>query len=359
MGHSFAITSVERNLGPGTSAGNTVKFYLSVDATITTADKPLTGTRVVPSLPPMTSSLSAATTVTVPYTITPGVYTVGACADMPNVQTESNEANNCKAALGTITVTRAVNLQMTAASKTATVVGAGKTFTITNTEKNVGTTHMTAISNTVKLYLSTDATITTADIAIGSRQVSRLLSGQSNTQTTTVTVPGTVAPRVYYVGACADVPSVQIETLETDNCKAAAGTLNVVRNVDLIMNAVSTPDATVIEGLDFIIDNAVKNDGTAAMLATSTTTTRFYLSTDAAITPADTLLIGTRPVAGLTAGATSSALTVVTLPDSVFPGIYYVGAIADGANQLLESVETNNSNSPSTAMITVIFDPTL
>ena len=118
----------------------------------------------------------------------------------------------------------------------------------------------------------------------------------------------------------------------------------------------------MIEGLDFIIDNSVKNVGTAAMLATPITTTRFYLSTDAIITPADTLLLGTRTVTGLLAGATSSALTVVTLPDTVLPGVYYIGAIADGANLLLESVETNNSNSnsptPSSDMITVIFDPT-
>ena len=368
IGHSFAITSVERNLGPGTSTSNTVKFYLSVDATITTADKLLTGSRIVPSLPAITSSLSAITMVTVPYTIAPGVYTVGACADVPSVQVESNEGNNCKAALGTIIVKRNVDLQMTAVSKTVSTVGQTKTFTISNTVKNVGTTHMTAATFTVKLYLSTDATITTADITIGSRQVNRLLAGQSNTANTIVTVPGAVLPRVYYVGACADTANVQIEasptglSLEGNNCKAAAGTLTVVRNVDLVMSAVSSPDDTVIEGLDFIIDNSVKNVGTAAMLATPITTTRFYLSTDAIITTADTLLLGTRTVAGLLGGATSSALTVVTLPDTVLPGVYYIGAIADGTNLLLESVETNNTNSnsptPSSDMITVIFDPT-
>lgn len=227
-GHSFTLSNAVRNLGAGAAASSTVKFYLSLDTTISTTDIPLTGARVISALTSVTTSPLAITTATVPYGVAPRVYYVGACADVPRAVIESNEANNCTLAGGTINVIRNVNLRMTEVNITSI---AGKTLTIFNTEKNVGTTHMTAASNTVKFYLSTDATISTADIVIGSRIVPRLLAGQSNAATTTVTIPGTVATGTYHVGVCADVPSVQIETLETDNCKAALGTISVVGGV--------------------------------------------------------------------------------------------------------------------------------
>ena len=351
IGHVFAVTNVERNQGTTPAVSTSVAFYLSLDATITTADIKLTGTRSVIALAAMTSSASEATFVIVPDTVPPGIYYVGACADVPSVQAETNEDNNCKSA-GTITVIRAVNLQMSAVSKTATVVGVGRTFTITNTEKNVGTTHMTATSNTVKFYLSTDATINTLDIALGSRVVSRLLAGQSSPSlATTVVVPTTVAPRVYYVGACADVPSVQIESIESDNCKVALGTINVVRNVDLVMSAVSTTATTIKAGGNLVISNTEKNQGTAAMLVGTTNRVNFYLSTDATITSADILLSGNRTVAALAAGASSTASITVTVPATVLPRVYYIGAIADGGNQLLESVENNNAREGGTITI--------
>ena len=224
-GRSFTISNAVRNQSAGAATNIRVKFYLSADSTITTADIQLTGARVIPYLAGMTTSPLALTTVTVPSSTAPRVYYVGACVDGV---VESNQANNCKLAAGTINVIPNVNLRMTVVNIASV---AGKTLTITNTESNVGTAHMTALSNTVKFYLSTDAIMSTADIAIGSRVVPRLLAGQSNAATTTVTIPGTVTSGVYYVGACADAPSAQIESIEGDNCKAALGTISVVGGV--------------------------------------------------------------------------------------------------------------------------------
>ena len=240
------------------------------------------------------------------------------------------------------------------------LLSSGKTFAITNTEKNFGTTNMTVASNVVKFYLSTDAIITTADIAVGSRSVLRLLAGKINATPTTITVPGTVLPRVYYVGACADATLLQLEatlagvSLETNNCKAALGTINVVRNVDLVVSSASTLNTTTVVGGNLTITSSVQNVGTAGMLVGATSTTRFYLSTDSTITSADILLSGTRVVGTLAAGGVGTITsTVVTLPASVVPGTYYIGVMADGLNQVLESVESNNSSSPSVITITV------
>ena len=91
------------------------------------------------------ASDSATTTVTVPGNLAPGTYYIGAIADVTNDVTETNENNNALAG-ATITVEKNVDLVMTAVTKTATSVGAGGSFTISDTEKNIGTDK--AIPNT-------------------------------------------------------------------------------------------------------------------------------------------------------------------------------------------------------------------
>jgi len=69
----------------------------------------------------------------------------------------------------------------------------------------------------------------------------------------------------------------------------------------------------------------------------------YYLSKDAAITYTDTY-IGLRNItSGVPGGAGSSATTLLTIPNSMAPGIYYIGAIVDPANNLREDDETNNA----------------
>ena len=157
-------------------------------------------------------------------TVPPGIYYIGAIADATGVQAENNEINNALATVATITVSRDVDLVMNAISTNATLVPAGGSFTIVNTETNNGTTGMTVTSNIVRFYLSTDATITSTDTLIGSRVVSGALAAgaTSSSATTTVTVPATLALGTYFIGAIADATGVQPETNEINN--ALAGT---------------------------------------------------------------------------------------------------------------------------------------
>jgi subtilase family serine protease len=71
-------------------------------------------------------------------------------------------------------------------------------------------------------------------------------------------------------------------------------------------------------------------------------TVGIYLSTDAVITSDDTLL-AERQVSGLAPGEVSSADTTVSVPASIASGPYYIGAVADTQNQVIESDETNNT----------------
>ena len=71
------------------------------------------------------------------------------------------------------------------------------------------------------------------------------------------------------------------------------------------------------------------------------TTTRFYLSANAAIDGGDTPL-GARPVPALAAGVSSTATTSLTIPASTSTGSYYLVALADGDSSVVETNENNN-----------------
>jgi len=87
-------------------------------------------------------------------------------------------------------------------------------------------------------------------------------------------------------------------------------------------------------------------------------TVRLYLSADDTLDAGDVLL-GSRAVASLAAGATSAAVTTVTIPLTTAPGSYHVIAVADAAGQQVELDETNNTM-VSTGMVAItLYQPDL
>ena len=116
-----------------------------------------------------------------------------------------------------------VDLVITALSTSTASIKAGNSFSLSSTEKNIGTSAMTVSSNTVNFYLSTDSNITSADTLIGSRSVNvALVSGASNSASKTVTVPSSLAPGTYYIGAIADATNKQPEFNENNNVMVGA-----------------------------------------------------------------------------------------------------------------------------------------
>ena len=96
-GERFTLSALVRNLGDGRSASTTLRYYQSVDATITTGDTEV-GTDSVFGLDAQESG-DESTSVTAPST--PGTYYYGACVD--SLSDESDTTNNCSTAV-TVTV---------------------------------------------------------------------------------------------------------------------------------------------------------------------------------------------------------------------------------------------------------------
>ncbi len=228
------------------------------------------------------------------------------------------------------------DLVVSALSATAT----GRTVTVTDTVKNQGSTAIGA-TFTVRTFLSADASITSADILLGSRTVAGLGAGASSARTVTFTTATDLPSGTYFVGAIADATGVVTEANEANNAKASPSAFAF--RPDLAFSAFS---AKIASG-KVSISNTFKNNGAAATVGT--TAVAFYLSPDAIFSPSTDVLLGGRArTSALKAGATDAATSAFAAPASLSPGgNYHVFAVADSGASQIETNESNNVAGPS------------
>ena len=132
--------------------------------------------------------------------------------------------------------------------------------------------------------------------------------------------------------------------------KSASVTLSISGTPDLIISAVSNKAAIITTAVrSFSITDTTKNQSTASAAAS---TTRYYLSTKNSKTSSSVLLSGTRFVAALAAGGTSSGSVTVNVPSGITKTTYYAIACADDTSVVSESNESNNCKA-SSSRITV------
>jgi sugar lactone lactonase YvrE len=124
---------------------------------------------------------------------------------------------------------------------------------------------------------------------------------------------------------------------------------------DLTVSSVSNPPSTAIIGGSFSVTDTTRNAGNATAGAS---TTRYRLSSDSTISSSDPLLTGSRSIASLSKGATSTGSVAVTVPNGLSAGTYYLGACADDLTVVAEANETNNCRA-STTTVTVFGAPVI
>jgi subtilase family serine protease len=178
-------------------------------------------------------------------------------------------------------------------------------------------------------------------------------AGASFSDATVMTVHPETPPGTYYVGGIVDNNNYVLESNENNNNIVYAGSkVTVVRNVDLIVTAVSTV-ASATRGTTINIPVSIKNQGTT-VASTGNSYATVYLSKDATINNADWNL--GRVIYGgyLAAGATASGTLTVTLPTAAIglaAGTYYIGAFVDAELAQPETNETNNAKAGNTIII--------
>ena len=231
----------------------------------------------------------------------------------------------------------AADLTLTALSTSVVSVSPGKSFPLSNTARNQGSA---AVNNPfiIDFHLSSDAVYGgTDDIAFTTvRSISSLAAGTNNSGTTTLIVPSTTPNGNYYICAKVDAGNAVLEENETNQTRCASSAINVSPS-DLAMTALSAP-ATALTGTAITVNNTITN---LVTINSPGVYTGFFLSPDAVITTADTWL-GYRYISSITAGASASGVNAFTIPSTLLPGTYYIGAIVDYPNYLAELNEANN-----------------
>jgi subtilase family serine protease len=313
VGGSFAVTDTVLNQGDATAAASTTRYYLSLDTTKGSGDKLLTGTRTVSSLARGAAS-SGTLRVSVPAGTTAGAYFLLACADDTNLVAERVETNNCRASATTIRVTGTDLVEAAVRNPPASTL-IGTSFTANDTVRNQG--NGPAAASTTRYYLSLDPTRNSGDrLLTGSRAVPALAAAASSTGTATLTVPTTTVRGTYFLLACADDTRFVAETIETNNCRASATTVQVT-GPDLVQTILDALAASVRLGGSFAVSDTVRNQGNARA---ARSTTRYYLSLDATRNTGDRLLTGSRAVPEVAAAASSPGTGTVTVPTHDDPG---------------------------------------
>jgi subtilase family serine protease len=326
-GAPISVSETTKNEGAGLAGASVTNFYLSPNVSYEATDTFL-GQRIVPNLGPGVAD-SGSVSLTIPPSTVAGLYFVVGRADADDNVAETSEINNTRASA----VVR-VGPDLTVTTVTAPVVGgAGQTLTVTESIKNAGGD--AAAASQSDFYLSIDPTLDASDVLLGNRAVPSIGAGATNTGPTTLMIPASTATGSYYVISKADATSVITEAQETNNTGRSA---TVRIGPDLIVTAF-TGTTTVTAGASLTVNDTVSNSGGAVA---ATTTTHFYLSTNALLDAADTL-IGSRVVAELGPGMTETIATPLPFSASLPPATYYLFVKADGPGALVETNETNNT----------------
>ena len=210
VGGTFPMGATIKNEGSKASGETTLRFYRSTDETITASDTEV-ATAEVTSLDAGERNLYSAD-ITAPST--EGTYYYGACVDA--VTDESDTTNNCYSSSYEIPVPLPrPDLEVGSPSVDDASLDTGATFTLSATVTNVG--DWPSAPTTLRYYRSTDATITTSDMQVGTDEIDLLFEEESSTVPVSLTAPSTEG--TYYYGACVD--EVSGEPDNTNNCSTS------------------------------------------------------------------------------------------------------------------------------------------
>jgi subtilase family serine protease len=326
-GAVISVTDRTVNLAVATAAPSTTRFFLSADATAGAGAMAI-GARGVPALPPSATS-AGVTSATIPPGTAAGTYYLVARADADGTIDERSEINNTRG------LPIAIGPDLVVSVLSAPAEGApGLAITVNETTLNRGAA--AAGGSTTRFHLAAAPTASPGGVLLGARGVGPLGPGESSETVATLTIPAATAAGSYYVVARADADGVVGEFDEANNARSVA--IRIAR-ADLTVSALTVPTAAGPGGSISVSDTTRNSAGVGPA---GPSTTGFYLSQNTARDASDVLL-GSRAVPSLAAGASSTATTALVIPAGTATGRYYVVVQADSVAQVAETSETNNT----------------
>lgn len=345
VGTRVAAHLTVENPGASAAGSHRAQLYLSGNETISTWDTPLGAPLNFPSISPGEGNTQSAE-FDVP-SLMEGVYYMGALVDIDDDVQEKDEDNNGGSRGGTVRIVWPAgtpDLTWTTLSFSSTNWGVGNNVTATLVEENHGVAK--AVAHKTQMFLSTNTTITIYDVPLGTVfQFPPISAGGVHSEDKTFVVPE-VSDGDYYVGAFVDIENYVKESDEDNNRGVRTGKVSVSHPLsapDLRWTRMVLSDSTWEVGEQIAVDLTEKNSGDGHA---GEHETQLYLSENNYITPQD-IPLGTKIIfSGIAAGETLEKSETFSVPD-VSDDTYYIGAIVDVADQVMESDEENNGGARS------------
>jgi subtilase family serine protease len=352
-GTTVNVTDTVKNQGGPTTTSFDVGFYLSANPTFEAGvDVPLTTRRVTGGLGVSAISGPVVTPVVIPANVSVGTYFVIVRADASGVVPEVDESNNGRATAAIQVVRADLAVTSVAATTVAGGTAAGMNVSVTHVVKNLAGAAGAAAGTTSKLYLSADTVLDGGDLELGSAGVPPLAGGATATVTTLIRIPGGTPPGAYFIIARANATNTVTETdspQQANNIRATQTALAVV-GPDLVVTAATATPVATAPGKTVNVSSTVRNRGGQAAGGFDV---GVYLSTNSTYDSGVDVLIATRRVTALAAGASSGpVVTPVVIPSNTSAGTYFLVVRADAGTEALEASETNNVGA--TAAIQVV-----
>ena len=331
-GNSLTASSYIQNLGNTTAPSSTIGYYLSTNTMLDASDVLMT-TVAGPSLGAGQYSARYGYPV-VPAGTAAGNYYVLFVADPANAVAETNENNNVASAPIQV-VAPGIDLTIIQPYVSPGTTATGNSVSVNSYIQNLG--NATAASSTIGYYLSTNTVLDASDVLLLTAPGSSLGAYQYASRYNTVTIPTGTLSGNYYVLFVADPANAVAETNENNNV-ASAPVQVVAPGIDLTISQAYLSSTTSAAGNSLNASSYIQNLGNTT---SPSSTIGYYLSTNTVFDASDVLLY-TSVGQSLGAGQYSSRYDNITIPVGTAAGNYYVLFVADPANAVAETNETNN-----------------
>jgi subtilase family serine protease len=220
-----------------------------------------------------------------------------------------------------------------------TTVNDGEAFDLGVTVYNRGS--KSAAGSTVQFYVSSDETLDSGDMLLGTATVGSLRSGHSRNASLNVTYDmNTMGSGAQNILMVVDHGQEILESNETNNQLSSGFTANLpTTNTDLTVQNVVAP-TSITAGQAVTINATVTNQGADSAPGS---TLSVYLSQDQIFDAQTDQLITSTSVGELAAGASSQQALNFTYSPTWAKGSQFFYVVADSGNQIIETNEDNNT----------------
>ncbi|PSF38315.1 hypothetical protein C7H19_04790 [Aphanothece hegewaldii CCALA 016] len=320
------------NKGNAAASTSVTRFYLSQDTLLDNTDSYL-GMDSVTSLDAKISRTESAS-IYLNNNISAGTYNLLALADGYNYVSEANETNNITTQILQVTSTPQPDLVIKSLSIPAQLAIASS-LNFSYSIQNIGNNN--ADASISKFYLSSNLTLDSSDLYLAADSVNTIEAGVTKVETANIYLNDSLEIGTYYLLAQADSLASVTESNENNNLFYQTLELTHAPKPDLLISSFSLQTTDVSDNtLNF--SYTVKNAGNRQA---GTNSTKFYISNNTTLDQSD-IYINSEFVTDIEALSTRNRSMSLQLSNNLNSGTYYLFAVSDADNCIIESDETNN-----------------